>query len=309
LPLASLKTAEILSGDPFFADPIDPTIARVFLKDCTGWTLPAGFTSGTCNSSDTPVQNAINAANSGATIYITPGHYAERVSIYTNNLALIGLGGDAIIDQLMLFANLNDTTHNVYTPLVYLYHGGNLSDANNLLQPGGQIIIHSKNHNKKDSQSNAGNPSSTTTSNVDSIEVNGSEVVSFSCSKSFELILPSGTKVSSTSILCGYSGSLSSIALKALPGTLIDQYHFVEGLSLVMRNAGNPVIALPGSSKLKIQFAFPSNIDPSSILIFGWDQNLNSGAGDWVKMAMQENQAGFATTIANYPGYFILVTK
>ena len=121
LPLASQQTAEILSGDPFFADPIDPTVARVFLKDCTGWILPAGFTSGTCNSSDTPVQNAINAASSGAIIYITPGHYAENVSIYTNNLALIGLGGDAIIDQLILFANLNDTTHNVYSPLVNLF--------------------------------------------------------------------------------------------------------------------------------------------------------------------------------------------
>ena len=76
-----------------------------------------------------------------------------------------------------------------------------------------------------------------------------------------------------------------------------------------MRNAGNPVIALPGSSKLKIQFALPGNVDPSSLLILGWDQNLNNGTGDWVKMAMQENMVGLATTIANYPGYFILVTK
>jgi hypothetical protein len=90
---------------------------------------------------------------------------------------------------------------------------------------------------------------------------------------------------------------------------LNDQYHFLDGLSLVLRNAGNPVIALPGSSTLKIQFAFPSNIDSSTILILGWDQNLNNGAGDWVKMTMQENQTGFATTIANFPGYFILVTK
>ena len=43
LPLASQQTADLLSGDPFFADPVDPTVARVFLKDCTGWILPAGI--------------------------------------------------------------------------------------------------------------------------------------------------------------------------------------------------------------------------------------------------------------------------
>ncbi len=308
LPLASQQTADLLSGDPFFADPVDPTVARVFLKDCTGWILPAGFTSGTCTATDTPVQNAINAASSGTTIFITPGHYAETVSIYSNNLAIVGFGGDAFIDQLNLFADLNDSTHNFYSPLVHIYHGGNLIDGTNILQSGGQIIIHSKDLKKKDSQSIPGDPSSAA-SNVDSVEVNGSEIISFSCSKPFELILPSGTRVRSTSILCGYSGSLSTIDLAGLPGIMNDQYQFIEGVSLVMRNAGNPIIALPGSSKLKIQFALPGNIDPSSVSILGWDQNLNNGAGDWVTISSLEIAEGFATITANYPGYFIMVIK
>jgi hypothetical protein len=309
LSLASQQTADILSGDPFFADPIDPTIARVFLQDCAGWTLPAGFTSGTCTASGTPVQNAITAASPGATIYITPGHYAETVSIYSNNLTIVGFGGDAIIDQLNLFADINDTSHNVYSPLIHVYHGGSVLDATNLLQTGGQIVIHSKDHKKINSQSIPGDPSSSTTSNVDSVEVNGSEIISFSCSKPVELILPSGTSVRSTSILCGYSGSLSTTVLEGLPGILNDQYQLIEGVSLVMRNAGNPVLALPGSSKLKIQFILPGNIDPSLVSILGWDQNLNNGSGDWVKMTLQDNEDGFATVIANYPGYFILVTE
>ena len=88
-----------------------------------------------------------------------------------------------------------------------------------------------------------------------------------------------------------------------------DQYQFIEGVSLVMRNAGNPIIALPGSSKLKILFALPGNIDPTSISILGWDQNLNNGAGDWVTISSLEITEGFATITANYPGYFILVIK
>jgi len=308
LPLASQQTADILSGDPFFADRVDPTVARVFLQDCTGWVLPAGFTSGTCTVSGTPVQNAISAAIPGTTIYITPGHYAETVSIYSNNLTIVGFGGDAIIDQLNLFADLNDFTQNFYSPIVHVYQGGSVLDATKILQPGGQIVIHSKDNKKKASQSIPGDPSSTA-SNLDSVEVNGSEIISFSCSKPFELILPSGTRVRSTSILCGYSGSLSSINLVGLPGALDDQYQLLEGISLVIRNAGNPIIALPGSSKFKIQFALPGNIDPSLISILGWDQNLNSGVGDWVTLNTQDNEEGFATVTGNYPGYFILVTK
>ncbi len=309
LSLASQQTADILTGDPFFADPIDPTLARIFLKDCDGWKIPDGFASGTCTASSTPVQNAITAAAPGATIFITAGHYAETVSIYSNNLTFVGLKGDAIIDQLNLFADVNDSSHNVYSPLIHVYHGGSVLDATNLLQTGGQIVIHSKDHKKKNSQSIPGDPSSSTMSNVDSVEVNGTEIISFSCNKPIELILPSGTRVRSTSILCGYSGSLSTIDLKGLPGILNDQYQLIEGVSLVMRNAGNPVIALPGSSKLKIQFTLPDNIVASSVSILGWDQNLNNGAGDWVKMSLQDNEDGFATVIANYPGYFILVTE
>ncbi len=309
LSLASQQTADILSGDPFFADPIDPTIVRVFLQDCAGWTLPAGFTSGTCTASSTPVQNAITAATPGATIYITPGHYAETVSIYSNNLKIIGFGGNAIIDQLNLFADVNDSSQNVFSPLIHVYHGGSVLDATNLIQTGGQIVIHSKDNKKKNSQSIPGDPSSSTTSNVDSVEVNGTEIISFSCNKPIELILPSGTRVRSTSILCGYSGSLSTIDLEGLPGVLSNQYQLIEGVSLVMRNAGNPVIALPGSSNLKIQFTLPGNIDRTSVSILGWDKNLNNGVGDWVRMTLQENEDGFATVIANYPGYFILVTE
>jgi hypothetical protein len=309
LPMASQQTADILSGDPYFADPIDPAVARVFLKDCTGWILPAGFTSGTCTATDTPVQNAINAATSGTTIYVAPGHYAETVSIYSNNIAIIGLGGDAIVDRLNLFSDLNDSTQNFYSPLVHVFPGGNFIDATNLLQPGGQIVLHSKDQKKKGSQVNPGDPSSLTTNTFDTIDVNGSEIISFSCSKPFELILPSGTKVRSTSILCGYSGSLSTIGLAGLPGNMNDQYQFIEGVSLVMRNAGNPVIALPGSSKFKIQFSLPGNIDPSLVSILGWDQNLNNGTGDWVTISSLEITEGFATITANYPGYFILVIK
>ena len=65
----------------------------------------------------------------------------------------MGFGGDAIIDQLNLFADVNDSSLNVYSPLIHVYHGGNALDATNLLQTDGQIVIHSKDHKKKNSQS------------------------------------------------------------------------------------------------------------------------------------------------------------
>jgi hypothetical protein len=40
-----------------------------------------------------------------------------------------------------------------------------------------------------------------------------------------------------------------------------------------------------------------------------WDQNLKNGTGDWVKLSLQENEDGFATVTANYPGFIILATK
>jgi hypothetical protein len=99
MTMVSQQTADILTGDPYFADPIDPTIARIFQEDWTGWILALGFTSGTCVATEKPVQNAIDSASSRTKIFISTGHYAETVSIFTTNLTLIGLGGDATIEH------------------------------------------------------------------------------------------------------------------------------------------------------------------------------------------------------------------
>jgi hypothetical protein len=99
MTMVSQQTADVLTGDLYFTDPIDPAIARIFLKGCTGWILPPGFTSGTFIATEKPVQNAIDSASSGTKIVISIGHYPETVSRFLSNLMLVGLGGEATIEQ------------------------------------------------------------------------------------------------------------------------------------------------------------------------------------------------------------------
>lgn len=309
LPLASQQTADLLAGDPFFSDPVDPTIVRAYLTDCTGWTPPAGYTSGTCTETASPVQDAVDAATSGTTIYIANGHYGETVSIATANLSLVGLGGDVTIDQLRLFADLNDSTQNVYSPYIDVYHGGNISDALNLRSPGGQIFVHGNSKQKDIQYFEVTSTLPVQMEDIDTIQVTGGETVNYSCTVPSILLLPSGNSAESTNILCGYTGSFSQVTTENLPGTLDPKYHFVDGVSLVLRNSGNPVLALTGLSRIEIQFVLSANVDPTMVSIMGWDQNLNNGTGAWVTMGGLNVLDRIASIQVNSPGYFVLVVS
>ena len=307
LPMASQQTADLLAGDPFFSDPVDPSIVRAYLTDCTGWVPPAGYSSGTCFESTTPVQAAVDAAAAGTTIFIAYGHYGEAVTIATANLSLVGLGGDVTIDQIRLFTDLNNSTQNVYSPYIDVYHGGSISDALNLLSPGGQIFVHGKGKLKDIQYIEVNNTLPVQEDGIETFQVTGGETVNYSCTAPSVLFLPSGSSAKSTNILCGYTGSFSQVAIVNLPGTLDPKYQFIDGVSLVLRESGNPVLALTGSERIEIKFIIPANVDPTKVTIMGWDQNLNNGAGAWVTMGGLITSEGVASIQVNSPGYFILV--
>lgn len=54
------------------------------------------------------IQAAVNAAKSGATVYVCPGNYPEQVTISTSNLKLLGAGSTSIIDPTAGSPNATD---------------------------------------------------------------------------------------------------------------------------------------------------------------------------------------------------------
>jgi len=80
IPLACEEASDVLMGvDPWFV-----VGSKIYRYYPTGTTLPTECTTDPnviCTTSDTPVQDAITAANSGTEIHIEPGTYDETVEI------------------------------------------------------------------------------------------------------------------------------------------------------------------------------------------------------------------------------------
>ena len=107
LAMGSTEAAEAIAvADPWFVDPADPTGMTViaYQSNCTGWSVPAGYTGGACNVSATPVQTAIDNAPTGSTVFLGAGIFIEEVDI-TKNLTLQGSAGTIIKSPKILDAD------------------------------------------------------------------------------------------------------------------------------------------------------------------------------------------------------------
>ncbi len=141
------------------------------------------------------------------------------------------------------------------------------------------------------------------------VAVSSGQVVDLSCTSANRLTLPDGTSTLFTSILCGYSASLT-------PQT--------NSLTITITQNGVPVDILPGGATAIISFAIPQDMQaPFSILYK--DMTLNGGAGDWVvlpatpgllregdvRAVMQGvTQIGnFVQVQVNFTGTFVLVSQ
>ena len=128
LAMGSTEAAEAIAvADPWFADPADPTGMTViaYQSDCTGWTVPAGYTSGVCNVSATPVQTAIDNAPTGATVFLGAGTFVEQVEI-NKNLTLQGQGALSTIIQSPNVLVDSFTTSSINKPVIYVHNADNV---------------------------------------------------------------------------------------------------------------------------------------------------------------------------------------
>jgi hypothetical protein len=89
IPLASVEAAEVLTtSDPWYETSI-PGVFDGWATDPSGCASIVYSSGGTCHTSSTPLQSAINAAPDNATIIIE-GTYNEQVEIIDKNLNLVG---------------------------------------------------------------------------------------------------------------------------------------------------------------------------------------------------------------------------
>jgi hypothetical protein len=154
LSAASIETLEMLisdSVDPFF---YNGTAWVGYTKTGTG--CPVGVT---CNLSATPLQTAISAAPSGATVYVAAQNYGEAVSVI-QPVSLIGfvtgtgsISGNAFSSYTLANAYttsftlnsgadiLNAASVNVFAPTVNVNTGASIQDGIDLADTGGTVNV------------------------------------------------------------------------------------------------------------------------------------------------------------------------
>jgi hypothetical protein len=112
VPMASQEAAEALAvPDPWV---VRGGVTHRFLSDCTGQPIDAN---NTCTVTSTPVQNAIDFAVAGETVFLGPGIFTEQISI-DKDLTLQGETGTVINSPSTL--NVSFTTSKDNKAIVYV---------------------------------------------------------------------------------------------------------------------------------------------------------------------------------------------
>ena len=150
IPLSSNEGVEVLSNsDPFFWN---PGTLRWEGYSVDGTSCPANVT---CFADANPFQAAVNAAPTGATLYVAQNTYDEDVVINTQNLSFVSfssitvadastplaptlISGYSSIKTLTLNADFG-TTLGVYADKVIVNSGGKLDDGLNLVNLDGTV--------------------------------------------------------------------------------------------------------------------------------------------------------------------------
>jgi len=150
IPLSSNEGVEVLSNsDPFFWN---PGTLRWEGYSVDGTSCPANVT---CFADANPFQAAVNAAPTGATLYVAQNTYDEDVVINTQNLSFVSfssitvadastplaptlISGYSSIKSLTLNADFG-TTLGVYADKVIVNSGGKLDDGLNLVNLDGTV--------------------------------------------------------------------------------------------------------------------------------------------------------------------------
>jgi parallel beta-helix repeat protein len=141
------------------------------------------------------------------------------------------------------------------------------------------------------------------------LAVASGQMVDLSCSDVNRLTLPDGTNTLFTSILCGYSASMTSTA---------------NSLTIAILQDGTPLDVLPGDASFVLSFAIPQGMQAPYTILY-WDPTLNGGAGNWMVLPdhpglLHEGDArtvlqgvtqvgNFVRVQVNFTGTFVLVSQ
>ena len=153
VPLVSQQAADALAnGDPYFNDGAGHIVGYT----TPGGTCNASVTSGFCYDSITPLQAAITAAPSGATISMESAFYNENV-IIAKQITLIGILTGTTVNSFTLNSGADTTgSINIFAPVVNVNAGAIVQNGVDLaavggtvnVSPGnylGQVVINNKN--------------------------------------------------------------------------------------------------------------------------------------------------------------------
>ena len=135
MSLTTPEAAAALAGtDPWF----DAGGGVIVGYSSTG-TCSAGVTE--CHTSATPMQDAINAAPAGTTIFVEAGSYDEDVAI-DKAVILTGLGGTALANSFTLNSGADVTgSTNVFAPTIYVMDGAKIQNGIDLATSGGTVNV------------------------------------------------------------------------------------------------------------------------------------------------------------------------
>jgi hypothetical protein len=141
------------------------------------------------------------------------------------------------------------------------------------------------------------------------LNVVGGQEVDLSCDYANRLTLPDGTNTLFTSILCGYSASMTPQA---------------NSLTVTITQNGVPVEVLPNNASYILSLAIPQGMQSPFSIVY-WDPTLNGGAGDWfvlpsipallregdTRMVLKgvTQNGNFMQVQVNFTGTFVLVSQ
>ena len=143
IPLTTPEAAAALAG----ADPWFDAGGGVIVGYSASGVCSAGVTE--CHTSATPMQDAINAAPAGVTVFVEAGSYNEDVAI-DKALILTGLGGMALANSFTLNSGADVTgSTNVFAPIIYVMDGAKIQNGIDLASPGGTVNVYPGNYDEK----------------------------------------------------------------------------------------------------------------------------------------------------------------
>ncbi|NMB61301.1 MAG: hypothetical protein GYA18_03050 [Chloroflexi bacterium] len=266
IPLGAKEAISILSqSDPWFEDQSDRTKVIAYQSNCSGWSAPSGYSGGICNQTSTPVQDAVNAAYSGAVVYMDTGSYDETVNI-NKKVVLTSVGGSVFVNVFNLLSGADVTGSNgVYASLVNISEGASIQDGITLADVNGIVTV--------------GSGTYTENVNIDkegiTLQGNSSATIDGTDSGSVITITADGVTVDGFEIINGYNGIIGETSNSTFQNNIIHAQKNYKG------NNGVGILLWGENSNNQILNNTIFDIDRQGIFV-GYADNSKTSQGNMI---------------------------